>query len=393
MSLIEIGWVIVGRLDDTEREAVSLARDHLQTYLQQAFPDFTWRMPLLQREKLLREHREEIVELLDYGVIERQMKHWDFAFILTNADLISYYKPYALGAPARSVSVAVMSTARLDPQAMQSPVAPEERRAAMGRRLATLALHLFGHLNGLPHHEDAQGCMYDLETVDELDQMMHFTAAQVEWLTANLQEVADLRLEEEPAVRARPVWFYVRGMWISRNDIVNAILRAKPWEFPFRLNRLTTAATSALLVLLVTAEVWDAGMTQPTGLVIVLSLGALLLTSAYILKRQRLLTRRETSALSEQMVVTNISITAVVVLGMLTTYLLLFMGAFGCSTLLFRRHVITGWAVSLSGDIQAMSYVVLSAFVASLGLVIGALGASFEQQYYFRHITYIDEET
>jgi hypothetical protein len=52
-----------------------------------------------------------------------------------------------------------------------------------------------------------------------------------------------------------------------------------------------------------------------------------------------------------------------------------------------------GWAASLNGEIQAVHYVVLAAFVASLGLLIGALGASFEQHYYFRHVTYIDEET
>jgi hypothetical protein len=330
---------------------------------------------------------------LDYGVTERQAKHWDFAFILTDADLISHYKPYALGAPSRSVSVAVMSTARLDPQSTQSTATTEERRTAMSRRLYALALHLFGHLNGLPHHQDTQGCMYEPETVDDLDQMTHFTAAQVEQLTANLHEVADLRLEEEPTVRTRPFWFYVRGVWISRDGIMSAIIRAKPWEFPFRLTRLTTAAISALLLLLVTAEVWDVGMTQPASSVVSSSLFALLLTSTYILKRQRLLTRREASALSEQIVVTDISITAVVLLGMFTTYMLLFTGALGCSTLLFRRQVVAGWAVSLSGDIHAMHYVVLSAFVASLSLAIGALGASFEQHYYFRHITYIDEET
>ena len=120
---------------------------------------------------------------------------------------------------------------------------------------------------------------------------------------------------------------------------------------------------SALLLLLVTAEVWDVGMSQSAAQVIGLSLFALLLTSIYTLIRQRLLVRRQVGSLSEQTVITNIAIASVVVLGMLTTYGLLF------------------------------SYVVLAAFVASLGILIGALGASFEEQYHFRHITYIDEET
>jgi predicted Zn-dependent protease len=392
--LIELGWVIVGRLDDTDQEAVSKARDGLQSYLQRTFPALTWRLPIVQREELARHNREEPVVLLDYGVTEREAKHWDFAFILTDADLISHYKPYALGAPARSVNVAIMSTARLDPQALQTPVSAAERRRTITRRLCALALHLFGHLNGLSHYdEDMHEYMYDLGTVTDLDQMTYFTAAHIESLTATLYEVADPRLEEEPTGKTRLLWFYVRGIWIGRDDIVNAILRANPWAFPFRLSRLTTAAISALLILLMTAEVWDVGMTQSAEVVVGLSLFALMLTSTYILKRQRLLMRRTAGALSEQRVITNISVAVVVLLGMLTTYGLLFIGALSCSVLLFRRQVIVGWAVALDGDIQAINYIVFAAFVASLGLVIGALGASFEQHYYFRHITYIDEET
>jgi hypothetical protein len=170
-------------------------------------------------------------------------------------------------------------------------------------------------------------------------------------------------------------------------------VQAKPWSFPVRLTRLTTAAVSALLLLLMTAEVWDLGMSQSAVQVSGLSLLALLLTSVYTLLRQQLLMRRHAGSLSEQTVITNIAVTGVVGLGMLTTYGLLFIGVLGLSLLIFRRPVVAGWVVALGGEIQAVHYIVLAAFVASLGILIGALGASFEQQYYFRHITYIDEET
>jgi hypothetical protein len=39
------------------------------------------------------------------------------------------------------------------------------------------------------------------------------------------------------------------------------------------------------------------------------------------------------------------------------------------------------------------SYVILAAFVAALGLLMGALGALFAQQNHFRHVICIDEET
>ena len=391
--LIEIGWSIAGRLDDADREAFHRARDHLLAYLQKTFAGFIWRMPVVRREELVRTNREELVVLLDYGIAERDAKHWDFAFIITDADLIGHYKPYTLGAPSRAVNVAVISTARLDPHTAP-PTASEDRQAIIARRIVALALHLFGHLNGLPHQEDPRACMYDLQTAEDLDRMSSFTPALEERLRATLQEVADVRLEEEPtSVRAHPLRFYVRAAWTSRAAIMSAIVQAKPWSFPFRLTRLTTAAVSALLLLLVTAEVWDVGMSQSAAQVIGFSLFALLLTSIFTLIRQRLLVRRQVRSLSEQTVITNIAIASVVVLGMLTTYGLLFSSVLALSLLIFSQPVIADWVVSLDGDVQAMHYVVLAAFVASLGILIGALGGSFEEQYHFRHTTYIDEET
>ena len=392
--LIEVGWVIVGRIEGTDREAVFKARDQLLADLRQMFPAFTWRMPMIQREEWHQDYRAEPAALLDYGMAERDVNHWDFVFIVTDVDLVSYYKPYALGALSRSVSMGIMSTARLDPQAAHQAATNAERLAVMPRRLVALAFHLFGHLNGLVHSEAVDEYMYNVETVDDLDQLTHFSEAQSKQLESNLNEVADVRLEEESsAARTHPLWFYMQGVWRGRADIARAIAQAKPWEFPFRLSRLTTAALSALLIFLITAEAWDLGMSQTVGLVSTLSCATLALTSFYILRRQRLLMRRETRILSEQTVITNVSVSTVVLLGMLTTYAVLFLGALGLSVILFRHRLVATWAASLEGSISMQHYLILAAFIASLGLLIGALGASFEQHHYFRHVTYIDEET
>ncbi|MDH3602622.1 MAG: hypothetical protein OEU26_23660, partial [Candidatus Tectomicrobia bacterium] len=242
-QLIEVGWVIVGRIDATDQAAVYQARDALLTSLGQIFAGFTWRMPIIQREEWGQSYRAEPAALLEYGTIERDMRHWDFVFVVTDIDLVSHYKPYALGALSRSVSIGIMSTARLDPQATHTAAPHDERLAVMIRRVCALALHIFGHLNGLPHHDCMQSYMYDVDTIDDLDRMSRFLDDQVEQFAANLQAVGDLRLEEESTLtRPRPLWFYSRGAWRARADIARAILQAKPWQFPFRLSRLTTAA-------------------------------------------------------------------------------------------------------------------------------------------------------
>jgi len=62
------------------------------------------------------------------------------------------------------------------------------------------------------------------------------------------------------------------------------------------------------------------------------------------------------------------------------------------STLFFQLALVAGWATSLGGVVSTLHYLILSAFLASFGLLIGALGASFEQHHNFWHVTYIDEE-
>lgn len=392
---IELGWILLGRFDPPDREAVLAARERMLDSLAETFPAFEWRMPLVERDAAATPDREEVVSLLDLGVLERQAKSWDFALVVTGIDLRSFYKPFALGAPSRMLAVAALSTNRVDPRSSGRGPQAGERVEVMTRRLYALGLHLFGHLAGLAHSDEPQELMYDVRAVSDLDGMEHFAEDQLEDLSQELAEVADVRLEERKVER-RPkgrLGFYLKAAWHNRGALADAVRHAHPWQFPYRLSRLTTAALSALLVLMITAEAWDLGMSQDPRFVALLSLGTLLVTSGYLLRRQRLLVRREVARLTELTVVTNVSIVVTVLGGMATTYAGLFALTLAGARLFFRRHLIEGWAASLDRRVQPEHYFIFAAFVASLGLLIGALGASFEEHFYIRHVAYVDEET
>lgn len=415
--------MLVGRLPPPDRKAVEEARERALATLRADFPGFEWRMPVVERETPPGPLPQmEIVDLLDQGVAERQAKGWDFALVITGSELESFYKPFALGAPSRSLSVAVASTVRIDPRAsgrgtlvragsvVRAGSGPDRSRrrrtaeaAALGEvdrtevmtaRLHALVLHLFGHLNELGHHEDPESYMYDLAAVVDLDRMRRFSAEAVEYLDGELEEVADVRLEEErSAYRGGRAAFYLRALWHNRDDIADAVRRARPWQFPLRFSRLTAAAFSALLILLITAEAWDLGMSQRPPFVTGLSLVTLVGASVYLLRRQGLLVRREVARLTELTVVSNVSTVISVALGLLTTYAMLFGTTLLLGRTLYRPRLVAVWAESLGGGVTWVHYLVLAAFVASLGLLIGALGASFEGQSYFRHVAWVDEET
>lgn len=391
-QLIEIGWVIAGDLMGQELTAIEAARDGMLTLLETRLPEFEWRMPMLQRRRLVQGSLSHPVNLLDAGAVEREVRHWDFSFVITDVELISYYTPYALGMPARSLGVAVISTAHLEPAMVAGAETPDYARL-LAVRIEKLALHLLGHLNGLGHADEETSPMTELRVASDLDRIGAYTDRELEQLRSELREVADLRLEEEAGPMPDPISFHLQVAWRNRRDIWSTVRQIGPWRFPMRFSRLTIAAASTLVVLMMTAEAWDLGMTRPPGFVALFTLVSILASGFFVLKRQRLLVRRPSHRLSEQVVIANASLLTSVLMGMFTTWVLLFLLVLGASQLLFNDALVAAWATSLERSPHFGDYSLFAAFVATVGILIGALGASFEEGNYFRHVAYVDEET
>jgi predicted Zn-dependent protease len=391
---IEFGWLIFHDMSQAELEPVLAARDHMVSFLAEKFPQFQWHLPVVQRAEAVFQHSFEPSHLLVEGAKERALRHWDFALVLTRTNLQSYYKPFVLAVPSRAMGVAVLSSGRLQSEEVQGrQVGTPQGSSLVSQRICALALHLLGDLNGLPHNAAPDDYMFEPALIGDLDQMTDFSATEHQALTDELGKVGDVRLEEQPSATKRSTFlFYLHAIRIGRSDIVSAVLQAKPWEFPLHLSRLTTAAFSTLLILLLTAEVWDLGMNQSPFFIVLLSLGALAATSIFVIKRQNLLLHRGQRRLTEQTVFINVSTVIVVFLGMMTTYLLLFLLALLIGRFMYPRALIQGWVMSLEYMATWREYLVLSGFVASIGILIGALGASFEGNPYFRHVTFVDEE-
>lgn len=352
-------------------------------------------MPLVHRQEALFERRAEPMALLDVADAERELQRWDFAIVVTAADLISHYRPYALAVLSRALEAGVISTWRLDPHEPEHEADSDWRIDRMAQRLEALFLHIIGRRLGLEFSSDEANYLFDPQSVEALDAMRRWSAGGLDEARRRLAEIADVRVEEEASFRhATRARFYLRSLWVNRREIVSAVWEARPWQFPFRLSRLTTAATSTMLVLLMTAEAWDLGMTQSVWSATGASLALLLLTTLYVLFRQQLVLRRDRrGVLSEQLVVKNVSSFAVVLGGMLTTYLLLFAVTLAIGFTFYSPALIEQWAASVAGEIGGRHRLLLAAFIASVGIFTGALGASFESQSYFRYVTYVDEET
>lgn len=392
-STIEIGWLIAGELDDADYEAARDARARLLDMLNQWFSEFSWRMPLIRRPEMIAVRREEPVVLLARGHEELSANHWDFALIITQADFVTHYKPFALGIVSRGLDIGLISSCRVDPAAFDENIPREERVRIMADRLQALALHVLGHLFGMRHHDASDNIMLNVSEVADLDRMTEIDETQQSELVGTLRQIADTRLEEEENGAARSaVAFYLRSAWMNRGEVLDAVRTAKPWEFPRRLARLTTAAVSACVIFMMTAEAWDFALSQSGSTTLTLALMSVSMTTVYVARRQQLFVRRRRRRLSEQHVISMVSTASIVLCGMATTWLGAFVVILVVGRTLFPDELVVSWA-ELHEHANWSHYLRFSGIAASLGILIGALGASFEDQHHFRHITFVDEET
>jgi predicted Zn-dependent protease len=389
--LVEIGWVLVGAFDKIDEAAIRTARERTREYLRQVLPQFSWRMPIIMRADPdpTAVHAEPI-HLIDLAVVERQSKGWDFVLVFTAADLQALNKQYTFGTPSSGLDAAAISTARLDPAAQRSVVRKSEREAVLSNRIWALFLHLLGDLVGLEHTSRADSPMRVLYVPEDLDLVRGYSDQELAVLANKLTVVADLRLEEtieSPLGRWR---FTLKVVMRAGGEIWAAVWRNQPWTLVWHLSKFTAAALSTLLLLLFTAEVWDVGVRMPLAGVGFSLLVALGFTTIFVVTRQRLLTRRNHQHLTEQVVVTNLAIVLTIFGAMLTLALLLISLGLGIIWL-----VPDTLSVRWTGY-EALSWqhnLALAGTVTVIGLSIGALGASIEDQTTFRHVAFIDEET
>ena len=144
--VVELGWLVAHALDARQRASVQAARRQVLAALQQALPEFRWRMPLVEWDEPLLTPQEEPVALLKEGARQRAQHHWDYALVITPADLAAYSRPQAMATPSRSLYAGVLSLSRIEMRAHVRPSAMVDAAATV-RAVVELARPLAAEAN------------------------------------------------------------------------------------------------------------------------------------------------------------------------------------------------------------------------------------------------------
>jgi len=383
---LDIGIIIAGRMDAETRQLTTQAIRRFGQDLRHWFPGFLWRVGTTQRRDIGEFRREESSELLRQAAEIRGADEQDVTLLITADELIARYRPFALAALSRPLDAAVISTARL--------VGNGNTTDTVVDRLATLMMHALAHIAGLPASPDRQHLLHHPQAPGDLDAMQRFDERDLVDLGQAFREIADTRLEDAAGPASSRWRFVLQAININRGEIADAVRAARPWEFPQRLSRLSTAAVSTLAVLLMTAEGWDLGLSQSAWTLALTSLFVLALTTTFVVHRQQLLLSRHRQ-LSEQLIVTRSAALLIVVTGLATTWSAALLLALLATCTLFENALIASWAAASALESDAVGWterMKMASFSASISLLIGALGASFEDQHHFRHVIFVDEE-
>ena len=347
------------------------ARERLMTLLKGQFPEFDWQMPLVERRTFPPRGALKPLPLLEIGAEEKLYRRWDFAFVVVPNELEPRRRIRALGVPSSALEVAVLSSNRLG------------EREVLAERVAALALHLFGHLLSLETESTGPMCPPDPDGLV----LEPFDAEQINEVRARLHDVTDMRLEET-TTRWNTLSFYWRVFWSDPPSIFKSILGYSPWRIPLYLGRLTAAVVVSLLVLLLTAESWEAGANVSSGWLLGSVVVAIILSSVFIFFGQHIGQVGRGRGWSEQLARSRIVLFGTLLVGMMSLYAELFILLY-CISFALPLEVISGWSGFAPEDLPRIKYV---AFLSSIGILAGALGGNLEEEEAIKAELFFDEE-
>ncbi|MDY6796103.1 MAG: hypothetical protein SWK76_12640 [Actinomycetota bacterium] len=345
--------------------------DGLGSYLRQVFQDFQW---ALDREDWP-EEKGDSLWLLDRAQSRMAERRWQFCFVTADEQV----EEAAGGGPgviSLSFSVAVIYLSQL------CAGGGDEDCELLSGRTYNLILAYFARLNGLPRMQDMETAsrplsdpdIFDGEEIADINKSLHGLSSGL--LARGVKEIMSLAL-------------YVRVLFRHPVRVARSVLDHRPWVMVLSLGRLAFAAVAALVLALLSAELWYLGVGINIWRLVLIAVVVLLGATFYVVLRQRLYVRRVSLSHSEQAAFFNLTSFFTVLCVFITLLLAIFAATSLASFGIYPRYIVREWLQK--GEVSASDYIKVSLLVSSLVMVVGALGAGLEENQHFRRVMYTEK--
>ena len=347
--------------------------------------DITWRFYFEDPARLPDHDRRRPSEFLDRATHRMVEGPYDLVVVVTDVPLVSSRERFVPGLASPLARVAVLSTRNL-----RSAPRNEPRRSldheAVRWNAATLLLHLVGHVLDARHGDADSGVMEPFQFVPE--------RRDVPPIGANVETVLHRIAGEIPAAETRPrgalarLAFHARSAARNPGRILQALVDSRAPLLPLSLPKLSTAAVAPTLVIVFSAESWDAGVHMNNATAGLFAATSVLIAAVYLLFAQNLsFPRKHHRIVTEHTALVNVTAFLVLVLAMLGPFVLVRMIILVIELVVFPPNLISNWPSLEDPAVGFVDLVRTGAFVSTIGVLSGALAGGPESRTIVSHLT------
>ncbi len=363
---IGVGLISLG----TQSSAVlETCRSKLKGYLSSTFPAFEWEV---DKEDWDLKWADPLW-LLDRAQARMEEAGWQFSFLVTDKnDHASKSDPTTLSF-SHSAAIIYLADSVADIEQVQD--------GEVAARCCQLIITSLARLNGLAHLEEKAVKNRDLEVENPL------SPKETMELEGSLHSLADGILKRG-VKEIRGLALYARIIFSHPMRVLRTVLSHRPLRMVFSLGKLVFAAMAALVLALLSTELWYLGVGINAWRLALIAVTVLLVATLYVVFRQQLYVRRVSRSLSEQAAFFNLTSFLTIFSVLLALFLIIFVVTILVTVGAYPRYIIEDWV--MQSDVGFFDYVRVSLLISSMAMVVGALGAGLEENQHFRQVMYTE---
>ena len=317
---------------------------------------------------------------------------YDAILVVTDTAIVSRTENMVPGLASAPARVMHISTRRLRVSARGEPLHPLDSPIVRSNA-ATLVLHLLGHLFGLRHENTTDAVMAPFAFDEGRETMPGFTEDNRRRLRTIAPGFPDRHEVDEGTLS--DLSFHLTSALRNGSQVLLPVVRSRAPLLPLSLPRLATAALAPALILVFTAEIWDAGFHMTNSEIWTFAVFSVIASAAYLLMAQRLfLPQKEKRYNSEHLAVVNVAMTLTVLVAAAGLFTMLLLLMLGVQIFIFPPDLVREWPSLDLGpaDIGLADQLRIAALISAIGVLTGALGGGLESRDVVRHLALFEAE-
>jgi hypothetical protein len=363
---IGVGLISLGA---SSSQMLDACRNRLESYFSTAFPTFEWE---LAKEDWDLQWADPLW-LLDRAQARMEDAGWQFSFLVTDHRGHAANKDPATLSFSHSSAIVYLPDITADGGEVQD--------GQTTARCCHIIITSFARLNGLPRLEQSTGGGGDFEAENPL------SPKETAELEGSLQSLADGILKRG-VKEIKGLALYARVIFSHPMRVLRTVWSHRPLRMVFSLGKLVFAAMAALVLALLSTELWYLGVGINIWRLALIAVAVLLTSTLYVVFRQQLYVHRVSRSLSEQAAFFNLTSFLTVFCVLLALFLIIFVVTILVTVGAYPRYIIEDWV--MQSDVGFIDYVRVSLLISSMAMVVGALGAGLEENQHFRQVMYTE---